>query len=58
MTIKDSDRRRAFWISFVYICVAPILVKVGFDTEMVKTSAMALTTLGIANYFSKPSGEI
>jgi hypothetical protein len=57
MTIKDSDRRKAFWISFVYILSAPIQVKLGLDAEAVKASAYAVTTLGIANYFTKPQGD-
>ena len=54
MTTKDKDRRFAFWISLIYICLSPIMVLVGADVEVVKSSAYALTTLGIANYFSSP----
>ena len=57
MTIKDQDRRKAFWISFSFIALAPVMVKLGLDAESVKASAYALTTLGIANYFSSPTGD-
>ena len=56
MTTKDQDRRKAFWASFIYVCISPVLVYVGLDAEVVKTSAVALTSLGIANYFSSPKG--
>ena len=54
MSIKDKDRRLAFWISFAFISLSPLIVLVGLDDESVKASAYALTTLGIANYFSSP----
>ena len=54
MSIKDKDRRLAFWISFTFIALSPLMVLVGLDDESVKASAYALTTLGIANYFSSP----
>ena len=57
MTIKDQDRRKAFWVSFIYIISAPILVYLGMDVESVKASSYALTTLGVANYFTKPAGD-
>lgn len=57
MTIKDRDRRKAFWVSFVFVATAPIMVKLGLDEESVKASAYALTTLGVANYFSSPTGS-
>jgi len=57
MTLKDKDRRRAFWISFTFIILSPIMVHLGLDIESVKASSYALTTLGVANYFSKPTGE-
>lgn len=56
MTIKELDRRKAFWISFAYIVLSPIFVHYGMNIEIVKSSTIALTGLGIANYFSKPSG--
>jgi len=56
VTIKDKDRRRAFWISFVYILTAPIQVHYGMDVDTVKNSCLAVASLGIANYFSKPTG--
>lgn len=56
MTIKEKDRRKAFWISFAYVIVSPLMVHYGLDGETVKASAYSLTTLGIANYFSKPTG--
>ena len=59
MSVKDQDRRLAFWISFVFIASAPYqVVFFGMDAEAVKASAYALTTLGVANYFSKPTGEL
>ncbi len=51
---KSKDRRLAFWISFIYILTAPIMVKYGLEGEVVKSSAYALTGLGVANYFSTP----
>ena len=57
MTIKDRDRRKAFWISFIYIVSAPLMVMLGGDIETIKHSVLALTGLGVANYFSKPSGD-
>ena len=57
MTIKDKDRRKAFWISFIYIVSAPLMVMLGGDIETIKHSVLALTGLGVANYFSKPSGD-
>ena len=57
MTVKDKDRRTAYWVSFIYICISPLMVKLGADIEIVKSSSYALTTLGIANYFSKPTGD-
>ena len=54
MSIKDKDRRLAFWISFTFISLSPLMVLIGLDGESVKASAYALTTLGIANYFSTP----
>ena len=57
MTVKDQDRRTAFWISFIYILSAPIQVKLGLDAEAVKASVYAATTLGVANYFSEPKGD-
>jgi len=56
MTIKDQDRRKAFWISFIYILTAPLQVKYGMDVDTVKNSCLAVASLGIANYFSKPQG--
>lgn len=59
MTIKDKDRRLAFWISFVFVVMSPFIVKyLEVELESVKASAYALTTLGIANYFSKPSKDL
>ena len=57
MTLKDKDRRKAFWISFTFIILSPIMVHYGLDKESVKASAYALTTLGVANYFSNPTGD-
>ena len=57
MTLKDRDRRKAFWISFIFILFSPIMVHFGLDSESVKASAYALTTLGVANYFSAPTGD-
>lgn len=54
--IKDSDRRKAFWISLLYVVTSPIQVYFGLDAEIVKSSSYALTTLGVANYFSSPKG--
>ena len=54
MSIKDKDRRLAFWISFTFVITSPIMIYFGLDNESVKASAYALTTLGIANYFSSP----
>ena len=54
MSIKDKDRRLAFWISFTFVITSPIMIYFGLDNESVKASAYALTTLGIANYFSTP----
>ena len=54
MTMKDKDRRKAFWISFLFIVLSPLMVHFGLESESVKASAYALTTLGIANYFSSP----
>ena len=56
MTIKDKDRRLAFWVSVCYIVASPLMVMLGMDAESVKASSYALTTLGVANYFSKPTG--
>ena len=55
MSIKDADRRKAFWLSFVYVMTSPIQVHLGMDIEAVKASSYALTTLGVANYFTKPA---
>lgn len=57
MTIKDKDRRNAFWISFWYIVLSPLMVYFGLDIEAVKASTFALTGLGVANYFSKPTKD-
>jgi len=57
MDTKNKDRRLAFWISFIFIVVSPALVMLGADAEAVKGSAYALTTLGIANYFSVPTKD-
>ena len=57
MTIKDRDRRRAFWIGVVFIILSPLMVYLGLDAESVKASAYSLTTLGIANYFSNPKED-
>ena len=57
MSVKDKDRRLAFWFSFVFIVVSPAMVYFGLDKESIKASAYALTTLGIANYFSTPSSN-
>ncbi len=57
MSIKDKDRRKAFWISFTYVVLSPLLVYMGADAETVKTSAYALTSLGIANYLSSPTNS-
>ena len=54
MTIKDKDRRLAFWISFWYIVLSPLMVYFGLDIDAVKFSVLSLTGLGIANYFSHP----
>ena len=56
MSIKDADRRKAFWISFIYVMTAPLQILYGMDAEAVKASSYALTTLGVANYFTKPAG--
>jgi len=53
-TTKDKDRRKAFWVSFIYILTAPIQVHFGMEADIVKNSCLALASLGIANYFSKP----
>jgi hypothetical protein len=57
MTIKDKDRRKAFWLIVIYVVSAPVQVKLGLDAESVKASAYALTGLGLGNYFSKPQGD-
>ncbi len=57
MLRKDKDRRVAFWVSFIFIVFSPGLVYVGLEIEIVKSSAFALTGLGVANYFSTPSPE-
>ena len=57
MTLKDKDRRKAFWISLWYIVLSPLMVHFGLDAESVKASAYALTGLGVANYFSAPTGD-
>ena len=57
MTLKDKDRRKAFWISFLFIILSPIMVHFGLDIEVIKASAYSLTTLGVANYFSNPKGD-
>ena len=54
MSIKDKDRRKAFWISFIYIVLSPLMVHFGLDIEAVKFSTLSLTGLGVANYFSAP----
>lgn len=54
MTIKDKDRRKAFWISFVYVILSPLMVHFGLDLEAMKMSVLSVTSLGVANYFSKP----
>ncbi len=57
MTYKDADRRKAFWVSFTYIIISPIMVHYGLNQTAVESSVMALTGLGVANYFSKPTGS-
>lgn len=57
MTVKELDRRRAFWVSFLYIVLAPLMVYLGANIEAIQMSVMALTGLGVANYATKPSEE-
>jgi hypothetical protein len=57
MMRKERDRRVAFWLSFGFVFFSPGLVLVGLDIEIVKSSAFALTGLGVANYFSAPKND-